>query len=279
MLNLKRNKLNELQLEGIRKRLDFLNEYDASGRTPYILDEGMFDKDMTGWINIGYIKNASPYEGQGDAYLMVNPNYQQTDDISTFKYRATGYNTKPDGTGRECTIPVYMTQYLKIYDKYKDTYYGELFLGKAKNEDDEKKHQLFMSRLEMADGKVVLKHDSSVRIEDGVIKNGKKNSWSSNNDIGWYFWASKEMGRDPSNGGQYKYYCLVDRNEIYDFENDMERFGQLRQVFEKYSYVAQYWEGTTAIVVNTFKPTPISYIRDNHTGKIYDGNWNELQMN
>ena len=63
------------------------------------LNESLSETDMTNWINIGIIKNGSNIGTGGDAYLMVNPNFPQTDDFSTFRYRASGYNTKPDGTG------------------------------------------------------------------------------------------------------------------------------------------------------------------------------------
>jgi hypothetical protein len=48
-------------------------------------------------------------------------------------------------------------------------------------------------------------------------------------------------------------------------------------VFDKYKYVAQYWKGGPEIVVNTYTPTPITYIIDNHNGKVYNGNWEEIQ--
>ncbi len=91
------------------------------------------------------------------------------------------------------------------------------------------------------------------------------------------FWGSKEIGRDPSNVSTYTYYCLVNQSDVYDFENDMERFGSLMNALKTYKYVAQYWQGGPAIVVNTFTHTPISYILDKSTGKIYDANWQEIQ--
>ena len=268
--------INESKLIEIQKRLDFINKYDETHKKGYRLNEGMWDTDMTGWINIGVIKNGSNIGAGGDAYLMVDPKYPQTDDFGTLRYRGTGYNTKPDGTGHELQIPEYQKQYLQIYDQYRDTYYGEVFLGRKKTDEQKQKHELFMSQLDMSGDRVVLKHDSSYKIIDGVVKKGTPNRWSNNSDIGIYFWGSKQHGSDQSNGGLYTYYCLVSQSFVYDFENDMERFGTLLNVFKKYKYVAQYWKGGPAIVVNSVTPVPISYIRENNTGKIYDANWQEL---
>ena len=204
-----------------------------------LLNEGLNDTNMTGWLNVGVIKNGSNIGAGGDAYLMVDPNYPQTDDFGTFKYRATGYNTKPDGTGYELNIPEYQKQYLRIYDEYRDTYYGELFLGRRKNNEQENKHRQFMKQLDTQGNTVVLKHDTTYKITDGVVKKGKPNNYSNNSDIGIYFWGSKMRGQDQSNGGTYTYYCHVDKSQIYDFENDMERFGTLMNAFKKYPYVAQ----------------------------------------
>ena len=241
-----------------------------------LLNEGLNDRDMTGWINIGVIKNGSNIGTGGDAYLMVDPNYPQTDDFGTYRYRATAYNTKPDGTGYEIEVPTYQKQYLQIYDQYRDTYYGEAFLGKKKTAEQEQKHQMFLRQLEMSGDKVVLKHDSSYKITDGVVKKGQPNTYSNNSDIGIYFWGSKEPGNDQSNGSQYTYYCLVNANQVYDFENDMERYGTLVKAFKHYPFVAQYWKGGPAIVVNSLKPLPITYIKDNQTGKMYNGNWQKI---
>lgn len=264
-------------MESISRRFDFLTKYDESGKHNYKLNEGLWDTDMTGWLNIGIIKNGSNIGAGGDAYLMVDPKYPQTDDFGTFKYRGTGYNTKPDGTGHELQIPVYQQQYLEIYPEYSDTYYGDVFLGKRKTDEQKQLHQQFLAKLDTRDGKVILKHDSGYRITDGMVRKGTPNGYSNNSDIGIYFWGSKNRGNDPSNGSQYTYYCAVDSDDIYDFENDMERFGSLMKVFKKYKYAAQYWqEGGQAIVVNTYTPTPITYIQDNSNGKIYDERWREV---
>lgn len=255
--------MTEKKLLEIQKRLDFINKY--SEKLTYRINEGMFDTDMSGWINIGVIKNGSNIGNGGDAYLMVNPNYPQTDDFSTFAYRGTGYNTKPDGSGREITVSSFNKQNLEIYPEYRDTYYGEVFLGKQKTAEDEKGHELFLSRLDVKDEYVILKHDSNVKITDGVIKKGEPNNYSKNSDIGIYFWGSKEHGMDQSNNALYTYYCLVDKDKVYDFENDMERFGTIQNALRKYPYVAQYWKDGPEIVVITNTPTSISYVKKNNT--------------
>ena len=253
----------------VQRRFDFINKYGQN--FAYRLNEGLYDTDMSGWINIGVVKNGSNIGNGGDAYLMVNPSYPKTDDVSTFVYRATGYNTKPDGTGKELTLSSYDKQNLKIYNEYRDTYYGEVFLGRKKNDSDLQKHQIFMDRLDKRnDGTVILKHDSNVKIKDGVITKGVPNNYSKNSDIGIYFWGSKERGIDQSNNSLYTYYCLVDISDIYDFENDLDRFGTIHNALKAYKYVAQYWKGSNAIVVNTNTPTPFSAIRDNNTGTVFE---------
>ena len=259
------------------KKFDFLVNY---GTEKYRLCEGMFDRDMNGWINIGVIKNGSNLGSGGDAYLMANPNYPKSDDFSDVRYRGTGYNSKPDGSGTELTLSSYKTEDLEIYPQYRDTYYGELFLGKMKTEEDEQKHKEFMSRLNYtADGNVMLTHNSSYRIEDGVVRRGQPNRWSNNSDFGIYFWASKNQGNDLSGSGRYTYFCEVSPNDIYDFENNLERFISLNKVFTKYKYAAQEWKNGNAIVANAVRPTPITAIKDNMTGKCYNTEWNEIQFN
>lgn len=238
-----------------------------------LLNEGMFDKDMSGWINIGVIKNGSNLGEGGDAYLMVNPKFPKTDDLGTFIYRGTGYNSKPDGTGSELHISEYTKQYLKVYDEYRNTYYGEIFLGKQKTEEEKDKHVQFMNQLDKTGDEIILKHDSSYRITDGVVKKGTPNNWSNNSDVGIYFWGSKQHGSDQSNGSKYTYFCLVNQDEVYDFENDIERLGTLANVFKKYKYAAQYWKGGPTIVVNSVTPVEIDYIRDNTNSIFFNSKW------
>ena len=137
-----------MNIEEAKKRMELLSEYNPK----QALNE-WGEKDSRGWINIGVIPDAAPFANRGDAYLMVDPNAPQEDDFSNFKYRHTTYNTKPDGTGIDIqSIPSYKTEYLQIYPEYRDTYYGDLFLGKRLDEEGERMHKEFMSKLNISGG-------------------------------------------------------------------------------------------------------------------------------
>lgn len=262
-------KLNENDIENIRKRFDT------------ILNEG-YGKNMKGWINIGVIKGYSNIMDANDTYLMVDPNYPQTDNLSDFKYRATGFNTKPDGSGIDTgSVPSFYMSRLEIYPQYRDTYYGEVFLGKKKTDIDQKKHEQFMARLDTVGDKVRLKHDSDTKIMNGIVNNskGKHNPYTNNSDINiTFFWGTPNRGQDPSNGGKYTYFCLVNKDDIYDYTNNMERFPKIQSALSKCKYVAYQWERTpSAIAVTCYGGTPISYVCDNSTGRYYNANWELLK--
>lgn len=239
------------------------------------------EKRSEGWLNIGFVPNGSPFMDGGDAYLMVNQHAPEDDDLGNFRYRHTTYNTKPDGTGKPIAdVPVYKKEKLVIYPEYRNTYYGDLFLGKRKGKEGEIMHNEFMSKLNVVQGGVMLKHDSTARITDGVVKYGEaKNTYSGNDNVGIYFWGSKKTGRDSSNGQKYTYYCLVPLKSIYDFSTNLERYAGIDQALNDYPYVAQYWrDDPNAIVVNSYKPTKITAVRDNSTGKVYNSDWQEINM-
>lgn len=269
-----------MNLEETIKRMELLSKYD----TKKALNE-WGEPDCKGWLNIGVVPDSNPFFGRrekdgNDMYIMVNPNAEQIDNMSTFRYRNVTYNTRPDGTGLSNNLPVNDLRRVKIYPEYRDTYYGDLFLGKRKGDQGEIMHKEFMSNLNISGDKVILKHDSSVKITDGVIKKGKTNSYSNNSDIGIYFWGSKKIGSDPSNGQTYTYICTVSLSDVYDFETNLERFPSLDQAMQEHKYCAQYWnkDKSNAIVVNTFSRTPIQAIRDNTNGKVYNANWEEIDM-
>lgn len=263
-----------------------INRYkDLCYYNPAIGINEMFDKDCQGWICIGYIPNGNKAYTIGkeledkNAYIMVDPNAEKIDDRGYFKYRNVAYKSNPKGEGMDLTILPYDMKNVIIYPEYKDTYYEELFFGRKKTKDDEIKHQQFMHKLNRVGNDVILKHDSSVKITDGYIKQGEKNSYSNNSDIGIYFWGTKKIGNDKSNNQYYTYICTVPFNTIYDFENNMERFNDITNALNRYRYVAQYWQDETdVIVVNTFQKTQIQAIRNNRTGKYYDSEWNEINM-
>lgn len=266
-----------MNIEETINKMKLLSEYDPKTA----LNE--WRVDCRGWLNIGVIPNGSPFLGSDDnddMYVMVNPNAEKIDDMSSFKYRNVVYNTKPDGTGATADVPSYKLEDIEIYPEYRDTYYGELFLGRMKGEEDKKKHEEFMSRLNIVNGgQVLLKHSSSVKITDGYVSYGKKNPWSNNSDIGIYFWGSKRIGRDQSNIGQYTYICTVNMDDIYDFETNLERFPSLKAALKVHPYCAQQWKDeVNVIVVNTLIKTPIKAIRDNSNGTVYDSEWKPIDM-
>lgn len=262
-----------MNLEETIKRLYLLSNYDVKKQ----LNE-WGEVDSNGWTNIGIIPGGSPYGIGGDAYIMVDPNAKEEENISDFKYKHITYNTKPDGSGYSISaIPSYKLNDAQIYPEYKDSYYGECFLGKRKTDKDEMRHKYFMSKLNIMGNNVILKHDSPYRITDGEIKQGKQNSWSNNNDIGIYFWGSKKVGKDNSNGQQYTYICLAPIDEIYDFEVNLERYISLKSALREHRFCAQFWDDSEeAIAVNTLYPVKIQAIIDNRTGKKYDEEWNEI---
>lgn len=266
-----------MNIEETINKMKLLSEYDPKTA----LNE--WRVDCRGWLNIGVIPNGSPFLGSDDnddMYVMVNPNAEKIDDMSSFKYRNVVYNTKPDGTGATADVPSYKLEDIEIYPEYRDTYYGELFLGRMKGEEDKKKHEEFMSRLNIVNGgQVLLKHSSSVKITDGYVSYGNKNPWSNNSDIGIYFWGSKRIGRDKSNIGQYTYICTVNMDDIYDFETNLERFPSLKAALKVHPYCAQQWQDeVNVIVVNTLIKTPIKAIRDNSNGTVYNSEWKPIDM-
>lgn len=224
------------------------------------------DKDTRGWINIGIVKGYSCFMGGTDTYLMANPNAQMQpgEDEYRFKSDNTAFSPDPEGSTRESVVPDYYKQRLEIYPEYKDTFWGELFLGRKKDTDEDKaKHEKFMSELNQDGNDVILMHNSPVLIKDGVISGGhEKQHYSNNSDVGVYFWGTPFAGKDPSGGSQYTYYCKVPKESVYDFHINMDRL-TLRQALSKYPYVALYWNGGPAIVVVTWKNTPIWKVQDN----------------
>lgn len=226
------------------------------------------------WLNIGVIKDASPFGG--NAFIMVNPKGEKTSNFGEFTFRNVAYNSKPDGSGEDFDIPSYKMRNIQIYPEYQDSYYGEVFLGRKKTSEESKmSHNLFLNSLDMRNNEVYLKHDSDYKITDGVIKVGKKNAWSSDSDIaGTYFWGSKKIGRDQSNGRHYTYFCKVPLQDIYDFNTNEKRYQDVQHAMRTEKYVGVKWQDEQdVIVVATNLETPIHLIRDNSTGQWYTKNW------
>ena len=233
-------------------------------------------EDTNGWLCIGEIPGYFPWgTRQNKVYIMVDP--QERKNFEDKTYYKVLYTENSDGTGaQDNDVPYINKCNAVIYPEYSDTVYGEMFLGKKKDEQTLKKqHEEFLQKLFLVGNKVILHHNSSVKLTDGFIKKGKPNGWSNNTDIGIYFWGSRECGNDPSNASTYTYYCRIFLEELYDKATNVERLST-EQAMKKYGYCGQYWKNSDAIVVNTFKETPIYCILDKQTGKWYDKNWNEI---
>ena len=244
--------------------------YEAVGRIRGLICEGYGDVDTSGWLCIGEVTGAQ------FPYIMVNPN-------KTMKYgemvNLARYCQNPDGSGGQSDwIAPYDKDNIRIYPEYYDSELSEKFLGKKKSDEEiERIHSVFMSKVNMLGDKVVLHHNSSYRITDGYVKQGKPNGYSKNGDVGIYFWASKEPGKDPSNSSLYTYYCLIDSGDLYDFETNVDRT-RLVPAMKNHAYVGQFWRnGGDAVVVTTFRETPIWRILDKRNGVWYDADWNEVE--
>ena len=172
--------------------------------------------------------------------------------------------------------PSYAKRDAIIYDEHQDDEFGEIFLGKRKsNKEAEEKHNNFLSKLFKVGDNVIIHHNSSYKITDGVVKKGTPNTWSNSTDIGVYFWGSRNCGKDPSNVGSYTYYCIIPLSDLYDCETNTDRLS-VQQAMRKYKYVGQIWNNSDAIAIMTHEQTPIWCILDKQTGKWYDKDWNEI---
>lgn len=231
-----------------------------------------------GWLNIGLIKDASPIGNGGDVYIMVNPNGEGLENPNEFVWRNTALNTEPDGSGIDVSVPSYKMKGIQIYPEYADSPYADLFLPKKKDDEQAKAiHAKFLNDLDIRNGYVYLKHNSSYKITDGVIRSrgsGPK-FYSSDSDIGAYFWGSKKIGRDQSNGQQYTYICKVKPEEIYDFNVNPKRYQDVRHAAGKERYVGRQWQDEEDVIaVVSGYETPITMVRDNSNSHWYDANWN-----
>lgn len=254
----------------MRNLKDIYNKCSVS-----LLTESFGDKDTTGWVCIGEVP-CWPWGGKGDkVYIMVNPTKILKYGKYDYDYVFTENN---DGSGRQISgLPERELRFVYIYAQYQDNDLGEIFLGKKKDTDVIiQMHKEFYSKLFKLGNIVVLHHNSSDRFTDGVIRKGRQNFYSNNSDIGIYFWGSRHNGNDPSNEGQYIYYCTAQQTDIYDFDTNEDRIS-LDVALRKYRYAGQTWKNGDAIVVSTLYPTSIWCILDKMDGKWYDKNWNEIK--
>lgn len=255
------------------KRIKELYEYKPSKG---IVNEAWGDVDTTGWVCVGEV-DYNPWAKKIDKlYVMVNP--QKT--MYGGRYiNDVRYTENPDGSGNQTdSIPKYAKERIIIYPEHQDDEFGEMFLGKRKDKDLLiQQHKEFESKLFKFGENIILHHDSSFKIKDGFVKQGKPNGWSNNSDKGIYFWGSRTGGKDPSNGGLYTYYCLIKKSDLYDLQTNEERLS-FDQALSKYPYIGKNWPSDkNIIVVNTYHPTPIWCILDRQTGKWYDKDWNEIE--
>lgn len=232
-------------------------------------------ENASNYINIGKVAYWPFFKRKKEhvLYVMISKDKVQKHGNQTYDVR---YTENPDGTGLNTdSIPENVKNEMVIYPEYQNTEYGDFFLGERKDDETlEREHGQFENALFKFNNKVVLRHDSSQTIKDGLIRKGKPNSYSKNNDVGIYFWGSKQIGNDNSNVGIYTYHCLIDRNQLYDYQTNEERLS-LVQALQKYPYAGQFWEDG-AIVVNTFKETPIWCIYNKQNGKWFDANWQQI---
>ncbi len=257
------------------KRIQELTNYNPQKG---IISEGYDHVDTNGYICIGEVPHYPWHDetGKNKTYIMVSP--EKILKWGEMQYDVV-YTENNDGTGKQTdTLPPFKRQYVKIYPEHYDDEYGEIFLGKRKDKETlEQMHEEFQSMLFKLGNKIVIHHNSSYEIRDGVVKKGTPNSYSKNSDIGIYFWGSRASGKDPSNASFYTYYCLIDPSDLYDFHTNEERL-RLEQALKKYPYAGQMWEnGGQAVVVSTLQETPIWCILDKQTGKWYDKNWQEIE--
>ena len=258
-------------MDKLLKRFNELYKYNPQKG---ILNEGWDDVDTSNYICVGEVPFYPWADGKDKVYIMVNP--QKTMEYGE-EINDVRYTENPDGSGKQIdNIPPYGNRFLTIYPEHQNDEFGEMFLGKRKSDDTVKQqHELFLSKLFRRGNKVIIHHNSSYKVTDGVIKKGVQNTWSNNSDIGIYFWGNRSGGKDPSNVGQYTYYCIIPINELYDFDTNEERIS-LDQALKKYKYAGQTWQHTDSIVVSTLQETPIWCILDKSNGKWYDRNWNEI---
>lgn len=162
----------------------------------------------------------------------------------------------------------------KLYDEYKDSVWGDVLYDYTPKKEDY--HKEFMSNLMKNGNNIILRHNSSNKIEDGIVVSTaqRANNYTPQSDMGYtYFWASKNDGNDIS-GGEFTYYCEVPIDYVYDYSSNLEEFGGQDEALGKYPYIAYYWHDEDAIAVKTQRATPISYIR--YKGETYDSEWNRL---
>ena len=271
------------------KRLAEYTIHKSDGNT---VEMNVDNADTKGWKFIGEIVYGGPDWHKNDRkYILCYPDY--TEEIinslgfSSFISSYLSVNADANGSdGGKYFYSLFDSRFdkIKLNDEYKNGIFALIFKKYLVDDGDEatqnyreQKHQEFMNKLFQVGDNVIMHHNSSAKITDGVIKPGMpKNSYSNNNDWGVYFWASPNSGADQSGAGEYTYYCIVPIEQTYDVENNIENFKTDKEALAKYPYQLKDWKNGQAIACQTSKPTPIWRIRDNHNGKWFDNEWNEV---
>jgi len=258
--------LTESQLKNVIKRV--LKEY--AGRDYTI---------------VGYVKNSTVEYATGNYFVLV-----ETDKLNVSDYgiiiKATEITKDKEGNGSSITgyLKSGLANFIELLPEYKGTIIEDVMLGGLKPQRVERSKELFNTLVK--DGNyTVLTHNSNKKITDGVIKIGMPmNNWSISDfqEDGTpraYYWGSNG-GMDSTSGAKFKYFSKIPTSEIYPmgFGCNPDLYNSISDVEKAgYSAVGYYIQGQrkeSGTVVSCFDDLPISEIQFN--GKLYDGNWNQI---
>lgn len=275
------------KIESLNKRLDEYIVHREDGTTCEYLIDGA---DTNGWTYIGEIVyGENSWKKDSDRkYLLVYPNYAPSElNSSSFIEKNVSVNEDTNGSdGGHYFYSNFDCRFdkIKLNDAFINSEYALVFKSYLIDPDNatqrlrEQKHKEFMSKLFVVGDNVLMHHISSAKITDGFLKAGMpKQSYSNNNDWGVYLWASRNTGNDPSNGGDYTYYCVVPLEECYDVANNVENFKSDKELLQKYPYMLKDWKNGQAIACQTNKPTRIWRIMRHNPVKWFDDEWNEVE--
>ena len=115
----------------IQKRFRELYEYNPSKG---IIKENYGDVDTSNYICIGEVPYRPWFNGPNRLYIMVSP--QKIMKYGEEQYDVI-YTENSDGSGRQIEgIPTYVKRNTVIYPEHQNDEYGEIFLGKRKDDDN-----------------------------------------------------------------------------------------------------------------------------------------------
>lgn len=281
-----------LNYKDFKKKFKHLVEYTVHTDNG-ISEEQIDGADTNGWLYIGEIVyGENSWKASDRKYLLCYPDFDEnivnSKGYSGFIGDYISVNANPNGTdGGKYFYSCFDSRFdkIKLNDEYKNGIFALIFKRNLIDDGDEatqryreQKHQEFISKLFQIGDNLILHHNSSTKITDGIIKPGMpRNNYSNSNDWGVYFWASKNEGSDPSGIAEYTYYCIVPIEQTYDVENNIENFKTDKEAIAKYPYQLKDWKNGQAIACQTNKPTPIWRIRNRSNGKWFDNEWQEVE--